>query len=83
MVLPNFFIVGAAKSETTSLYNYLSEHPEIYMSPIKEPNFFGTDIDPTQFREDYKKTLLDLEGYFTRKKWKKSILHLCGHGHII
>jgi len=40
MTLPNFFIVGAARSGTTSLYNYLDQHPEIYMSPVKEPNFY-------------------------------------------
>ena len=39
-MLPNFLIIGAAKSGTTSLYNYLKQHPEIYMSPVKEPYFF-------------------------------------------
>lgn len=38
---PNFFIVGAPKAGTTSLYFYLDEHPQIYMSPIKETNFFS------------------------------------------
>jgi len=37
--LPNFLIVGAAKSGTTSLYYYLKQHPEVYMSPVKEPKF--------------------------------------------
>lgn len=37
---PNFFILGAAKSGTTSLYNYLNQHPGIYLSPVKEPTFF-------------------------------------------
>jgi hypothetical protein len=37
---PNFLIVGAQKSGTTSLYNYLKQHPQIYMSPAKEPHFF-------------------------------------------
>jgi len=37
---PNFFIVGAAKSGTSSLYEYLKQHPEIYMSLEKEPLFF-------------------------------------------
>lgn len=37
---PNFFILGAAKSGTTSLYYYLKQHPEIFMSPVKEPSFF-------------------------------------------
>lgn len=43
MTLPNFFIIGAAKSGTSSLYLYLDQHPQIYMSPIKEPHFFSFD----------------------------------------
>ncbi len=39
--MPNFFVVGAGKSGTTSIYEYLSEHPEIFMSPVKETNFFA------------------------------------------
>jgi len=39
--LPNLFIVGAGKSGTTSLYEYLKEHPDVYMSPIKEPHFLA------------------------------------------
>jgi hypothetical protein len=38
---PNLFIVGASKAGTTSLYNYLNQIPEIYMSTVKEPNFFS------------------------------------------
>ena len=38
--LPNFFILGAAKCGTTSLYQYLKCHPDIYLSPVKEPCFF-------------------------------------------
>ncbi len=38
--LPNFLIVGAAKSGTTSIYNYLKQHPEIYLPENKEPRFF-------------------------------------------
>ncbi|HDN58998.1 MAG TPA: sulfotransferase [Candidatus Marinimicrobia bacterium] len=54
-ILPNFFIVGAAKAGTTSIYNYLKSHPDVYMSPVKEPNFFSKDIDPSKFRKDYKR----------------------------
>jgi hypothetical protein len=39
--LPNFFIIGAPKSGTTSLQAYLSQHPEVYFSPYKEPNYFA------------------------------------------
>jgi hypothetical protein len=47
--LPNFFIVGAPKAGTTSLYNYLDQHPAIYMSPLKEPNHFSTEVRPQHF----------------------------------
>jgi len=42
--LPNFLIVGAAKSGTTSLYHYLNQHPKIYMSPVKEPKFITSQF---------------------------------------
>lgn len=41
MTLPNFLIIGAAKSGTTALYHYLKQHPEVFMSPQKETNFFA------------------------------------------
>ncbi len=41
MTMPNFLIIGAAKSGTTSLYYYLKQHPQIYASPVKEPSFFA------------------------------------------
>ena len=47
--LPNFFIVGAPKAGTTSLYWYLDQHPQVYMSPIKEPNFFAAEIREENF----------------------------------
>lgn len=40
MTMPNFLIIGAAKAGTTALYRYLKEHPQIYMSPLKETQFF-------------------------------------------
>lgn len=43
MRLPNFIIIGAAKSGTTTLYQYLDRHPQIFMSNPKEPNFFASD----------------------------------------
>jgi hypothetical protein len=42
MMMPNFLVIGAMKSGTTALYYYLEQHPEIYMSPVKEPNFFSS-----------------------------------------
>ena len=43
-MIPNFFIVGAPKCGTTSMYKYLSQHPEINFSSIKEPNYFSKDF---------------------------------------
>jgi hypothetical protein len=43
--LPNLLIVGAAKCGTTSLHNYLKQHPDIFMSKQKEPHFLiNSDI---------------------------------------
>ncbi|MCG8401935.1 MAG: sulfotransferase domain-containing protein [Firmicutes bacterium] len=40
---PNFLVIGAAKSATTSLCHILGQHPEIFMSTPKETNFFAHD----------------------------------------
>jgi hypothetical protein len=37
--LPDFLIVGAAKSGTTSLYYYLRQHPALFLSDLKEPGY--------------------------------------------
>src|SRR6478672_8871336 len=44
--IPDFFIVGHAKSGTTALYEMLRRHPEIYMPELKEPWFFASDMRP-------------------------------------
>ena len=41
---PDFFIVGAPKCGTTALYAYLRQHPNIFMSRVKEPHFFAKDL---------------------------------------
>jgi hypothetical protein len=41
--IPDFFIVGAPKCGTTSLASYLRAHPGIFMSAVKEPNYFCFD----------------------------------------
>ncbi len=42
--IPDFFLVGAPRCGTTSMYTYLKQHPEIYLSVLKEPHFFSTDL---------------------------------------
>jgi len=72
--LPDFFLVGAAKSGTSSLWDYLSQHPDVVMSQPKEPNFFvfdGLQLPPdagpadtdTLYRRLYKDTITDLSSY--------------------
>jgi len=43
VTLPDFLVLGAARSATTSLHYYLDQHPGITMSSVKEPNFFAFD----------------------------------------
>ena len=40
-LIPDFLIIGAGKSGTTSLFMYLKQHPEIFIPRVKEPNFYG------------------------------------------
>lgn len=54
VALPNFLIIGAAKSGTTSLYEYLRQHPDIYMSPMKEPGYYR-DGGAVRTREAYER----------------------------
>jgi hypothetical protein len=43
-VKPNLFLVGAPKTGTTSVHDALSAHPDVFMSSVKEPNHFATDL---------------------------------------
>jgi hypothetical protein len=73
--LPNFFLVGAPKAGTTSLYHYLDQHPQIYMSPIKEPCFFSLEIRPARFNDDFQRQaaqdMKDLDDYLAGPVLKK------------
>jgi hypothetical protein len=44
MKTPNLFIVGHPRSGTSSLHHYLKQHPDVFMTAIKEPNFFSRDF---------------------------------------
>jgi Sulfotransferase family len=43
--MPTFLVIGAAKAGTTALYHYLRQHPQVFMSRIKETNFFAFDYE--------------------------------------
>lgn len=44
-MLPNFLVIGAAKSGTTSLHWYLTEHPAVFMTSVKDPAYFAYGVD--------------------------------------
>jgi hypothetical protein len=48
-LLPDFLIIAAPRSGTTSLYNYLAQHPQLQMSSQKEPAFFHFLDSPPNF----------------------------------
>jgi hypothetical protein len=76
-MMPTFFIAGAPKAGTDLLYYQLDQHPEIYMSPLKEPNFFAQEIRPENFHPSVKshasqmieRTRRDLESGITAKRF--------------
>ena len=61
-LLPHFLIIGAPKCGTTALHNYLSQHPDLHLSP-KEIHFFGKDLGYKIKRP----TLIEYQSYFTEK----------------
>lgn len=63
-IYPNFIIVGAAKSGTTALANFVGQHPEIYMSSVKEPFYFVEDPEIT--KSEYLKLFIKGEKYKAR-----------------
>ena len=67
--LPNFLIIGAARTGTSSLFEYMRQHPDIYFSPVKEPMYFAMDGRKPDFRgpgddkEINRKAVSDLTTY--------------------
>ncbi|MFI5171741.1 MAG: sulfotransferase domain-containing protein [Chitinophagales bacterium] len=63
-VLPTFIVVGANKGGTTSIYHYLKQHPEVFVSPVKEPHYFSGDIDVNLFKREFAQNKLqDVEKF--------------------
>jgi hypothetical protein len=67
---PNFIVIGAMKAATTSLYTYLKQHPEIFMTKVKEPMFFNNFQQENNYKilGSKKKRLTTLEEYLTMFK---------------
>lgn len=63
-ILPTFIVVGANKGGTTSIYHYLKQHKEVYLSPVKEPHYFSKDIDINLFKREFAHNKLqDIDKY--------------------
>lgn len=76
MKKPNFFVIGAARSGTTSLYHYLKNHPDVFMSPIKETNFFAYEGENMEFRSVIRFPIVTTEAYlalFQRASMAKAV----------
>lgn len=69
MALPNFIIGGTNKAGTTSVFRYLSEHPEVCGSNVKETGFFVSGYSGSRTRD-----LEELEKYFSHCESKKVVL---------
>ena len=79
--LPNLFIVGAAKSGTTSLHNYLNQHPDVFMCTPKEPHFLinneiGKDRIPIGICSENEYLDLFLEGRGKKYRGESSVMYL-------
>lgn len=82
-ILPNFLILGAPKAGTTSLYQYLSQHPQVFMSAHKEPKFFAFEACDLNFtgpdrarKQIQDTTVVDIDSYqklFASSQGQKAI----------
>lgn len=76
---PNFFIIGAPKCGTTALAHYLSSHPQIYITPLKEPEFFATDFPGRLVKSlaNYLSLFDDADPTIHRAIGEASTIYLC------
>lgn len=57
--LPDFFIIGAAKAGTTTLFDLLRQHPDVYVPFAKEPAFFSDDDEYARGVDWYRRTYFE------------------------
>jgi hypothetical protein len=81
MALPNLFIVGAAKSGTTSLHNYLHQHPDVFMCNPKEPHYLinqeiGINRIPVGITNSIEYADLFSEGEDKKYRGESSVMYL-------
>ena len=76
MVLPNFLIVGAAKAGTTSFFEYLAQHPDVYVPFCKEPHYFSDAPHPALVKNDLEYAELFVEGKDKKAIGEASVTYL-------
>ncbi len=87
MSLPNFLLVGAGKSATRSLYNYMIQHPDVFMPQLKEPQFFVAKEVQGRIQkwvnefDEYKKLFSGSQG--RKAVGEASVMHLLFHREAI
>ena len=80
--LPSFLLIGAAKSGTTSFHEYLKQHPEIFVSRRKEPNYFAFQGRTPDFRgpdDEHRRRFRGLEKRLRVAKYQESIVTAEGY----
>ena len=74
--LPTFVVIGAMRAGTTSLYAHFREHPEIFVSPEKETDYFSLgDLrkdEPPRERPRRASTLSAYQESFRGSSWAKA-----------
>jgi hypothetical protein len=78
LVLPNFLIIGAAKSGTSALYTYLRQHPAVFMPERKELRFFSytgpaPDSVPKIYLHESITSMVEYQGHFSLVRNEKAI----------
>jgi hypothetical protein len=83
-LLPNFLIVGAAKAGTTAIYEYLRQHPEVFLPGELKESFFFAGVTPERFpgpggryAEGAVRSLTDYERLFDAAGGRKAIGEAC------
>lgn len=76
VTLPNFLVIGAYKSATTSLHHALRRHPQVYVPERKEPSFFAFDGNPELDHPALPRSVTTLDEYerlFDRAAGKRAV----------
>ena len=85
-IWPDFFLVGAQKAGTSSLYAYLRQHPDVFLPRIKEPHYFSQVRPSAEYEQiflrtisketDYQRLFSEAEGF--RAVGEASVSYLWG-----